>query len=161
VERLKHYYPLFMKNAVKHNLPLEIAALGIVESRLKTSALSHKGALGIWQLMPRTAEVLGLEVSSLSDERTNAAKSTDAAFRHIRNLYEYFRGDWSLTLASYNAGISYVARTAKKYGIQDFWDFYKIPEFKKETLHYVPRIYAVAHILRNPKKYGISSPLVF
>jgi len=63
----------------EYGLPAELKYLAVIESDLKTGALSRVGARGPWQLMPSTARDLGLKVNRRSDERTNYYKSTRAA----------------------------------------------------------------------------------
>ena len=57
-------------------LPKQLKYLAVVESELKTKAVSSVGAVGPWQLMPSTARILGLKVNARHDERKNYYKST-------------------------------------------------------------------------------------
>ncbi len=102
------------------HLPLELKYLAVIESDLKPSALSKVGAKGPWQLMPRTAHVLGLQVNSSSDERSNYYKSTRAAAKYLRDLHKMF-GDWLLVLAAYNGGPTPVYRAIRKAHSRNFW----------------------------------------
>src|SRR6478609_526468 len=87
----------------KYDLPVELKYLAVVESDLKSSAVSRVGAAGPWQLMPTTARELGLHVSRKWDERQHYTKSTEAAAKYLRDLYRYY-DDWLLVIAAYNAG---------------------------------------------------------
>ena len=104
----------------KYHLPLELKYLAVIESELKSSALSHVGARGPWQLMPGTAQVLGLKTSHQNDERTNYYKSTIAAAKYLRDLYAQFN-DWLLVLAAYNGGPKPVYNAIQKSGSKNFW----------------------------------------
>ncbi|HET6999866.1 MAG TPA: lytic transglycosylase domain-containing protein [Puia sp.] len=104
----------------KYHLPLELKYLAVIESELKPSALSHVGARGPWQLMPGTAQVLGLKTSHQNDERTNYYKSTIAAAKYLRDLYAEFN-DWLLVLAAYNGGPKPVYNAIQKSGSKNFW----------------------------------------
>lgn len=104
----------------KYHLPLELKYLAVIESELKPSALSHVGARGPWQLMPGTAQVLGLKTSHQNDERTNYYKSTIAAAKYLRDLYAQFN-DWLLVLAAYNGGPRPVYNAIQKSGSKNFW----------------------------------------
>jgi len=104
----------------KYHLPLELKYLAVIESELKPSALSHVGARGPWQLMPATAQVLGLKTSHQNDERTNYYKSTIAAAKYLRDLYAQFN-DWLLVLAAYNGGPKPVYNAIQKSGSKNFW----------------------------------------
>ncbi|HLA58804.1 MAG TPA: lytic transglycosylase domain-containing protein [Puia sp.] len=103
-----------------YHLPLELKYLAVIESELKPSALSHVGARGPWQLMPATAQVLGLKTSHQNDERTNYYKSTIAAAKYLRDLYAQFN-DWLLVLAAYNGGPRPVYNAIQKSGSRNFW----------------------------------------
>lgn len=104
----------------RYGLPVELKYLAVIESELKTSALSHVGALGPWQLMPETAQDLGLKITRQYDERTSYYKSTKAAALYLRDLYGKF-GDWLLVLAAYNAGPKPVINAIRKSGSRNFW----------------------------------------
>ena len=103
-----------------YHLPLELKYLAVIESELKPTALSHVGARGPWQLMPATAQVLGLKTSHQNDERTNYYKSTIAAAKYLRDLYAQFN-DWLLVLAAYNGGPKPVYNAIQKSGSKNFW----------------------------------------
>ncbi len=104
----------------RYGLPVELKYLAVIESELKTSALSHVGARGPWQLMPGTAHVLGLKVNRHCDERSNYYKSTIAAAKYLRDLYALF-DDWLLVLAAYNGGPKPVYTAIHRSGSRNFW----------------------------------------
>jgi membrane-bound lytic murein transglycosylase D len=122
VIRQRSKYPFDMMDAVfkSYNLPVELKYLAVIESELKTSALSRVGAAGPWQLMPATAKILGLKVSSKYDERRQYKKSTKAAAMYLRDLYAEY-GDWLLVLAAYNGGPGPVNNAIRKSGSRNFW----------------------------------------
>ena len=104
----------------KYRLPLELKYLAVVESELKTTALSPVGARGVWQLMPETARILSLKVSAKYDERIHLYKSTVAVAKYLTDLYKIF-GDWTLVIAAYNSGPGRVFEAIKKSGSRNFW----------------------------------------
>lgn len=104
----------------RYRLPLELKYLAVVESELKTTALSPVGARGIWQLMPETARNLSLNVSDKNDERIQLYKSTVAVAKYLTYLYKIF-GDWTLVIAAYNSGPGKVFEAIKKSGSHNFW----------------------------------------
>lgn len=120
----------------KYDLPAELKYLAVIESQLKTTAVSHAGAVGPWQLMSTTARELGLKVTSRNDERKNFYKSTGAAARYLKDLYTAY-GDWLLVIAAYNAGPGKVDYAIKRSGSRNF---YRLQNFlPAETRHHVKR----------------------
>jgi membrane-bound lytic murein transglycosylase D len=114
------YFKLMDSILARYGLPLELKYLAVVESDLKTTAVSRVGAKGMWQLMPTTARELGLKVSKKNDERTHVYKSTVAAAKYLRDLYNEY-GDWLLVLAAYNGGPGKVNYAIRKAGSRNFW----------------------------------------
>ncbi|HUQ67425.1 MAG TPA: lytic transglycosylase domain-containing protein [Flavitalea sp.] len=127
-----------------HGLPTELKYLAIIESRLNSRAVSHVGAVGPWQFMPGTARDYGLVVTTRRDERKDYVKSTHAAARYLKYLYNEF-GDWLLVLAAYNGGPGYVYNAMKKSKSRNFWDLqYFLPE---ESRNHVKRFISTHYIL--------------
>jgi soluble lytic murein transglycosylase-like protein len=126
----------------EENLPPELLAVAIVESGLNPLALSPKGARGIWQFMPATAERYGLAVGVTNDHRTSPEHSTRAAARYLRDLYRQF-GDWKLALAAYNWGEDKVQRVIDRRGVRDFDEMARRGLLPLETRKYVPAALAV------------------
>ena len=118
-------------------VPVELLAVGWVESRFNPAALSPKGARGVWQFMPETARRYGLQVGDARDDRTDLALSTRAAARHLADLYRRF-GDWPLALAAYNAGADRVENAMARARSRDFWRLR--PWLPAETQAYVPAV---------------------
>lgn len=114
------YFNIIDPILVKYGLPKELKYLAVIESKLKSNAVSWVGAVGPWQLMPATARILGLKVNSKVDERVNYHKSTHAAAKYIKDLYDEF-GDWLLVIAAYNGGSGNVHKAIRKSGSRNFW----------------------------------------
>lgn len=104
----------------QYNLPVQLRYLAVVESGMDPKASSAAGARGLWQLMPVTAQELGLKVGDRTDERLHTYRSTVAAAKYLRNLYAAF-GDWLLVLAAYNSGPGVVYAAIKKAGSKNYW----------------------------------------
>jgi membrane-bound lytic murein transglycosylase D len=119
-ERSKAYFKLIDTIFTKYGLPVELKYLAVIESDLKTTAVSRVGARGMWQLMPVTARELGLKITKKYDERTHVYKSTVAAARYLKDLYAEF-GDWLLVMAAYNGGPGKVYHAIKRSGSRNFW----------------------------------------
>lgn len=104
-----------------HGLPRELKYLAVIESYLKTYAVSWAGAVGPWQFMPATAKRMGLKVNAYVDERTDYYKSTHAAARYLTELYKIYN-DWLLVIAAYNGGPGNVNAAIRKSKSRNFWD---------------------------------------
>lgn len=118
--RSASYFKMIDDIFTKYGLPLELRYLAVIESYLKTNAVSKVGAKGMWQFMPQTAKELGLKITSKYDERTHAYKSTVAAAKYLKDLYAQF-GDWLLVVAAYNCGPGPIYKAIKKSGSKNFW----------------------------------------
>lgn len=116
----RQYFNIMDAVLGKFGLPAELKYLAVIESELKASCVSWAGAVGPWQLMPVTARELGLVVNKKVDERRNYVKSTQAAARYLKDLYEEF-GDWLLVIAAYNGGPGAVYNAIRKSGSHNFW----------------------------------------
>lgn len=115
------YFNMMDKVLRKYGLPGELKYLAVIESKLKTSAVSWAGAVGPWQFMPQTARDLGLTVNRRIDERRDFVKSTHAAALYLNDLYKEF-GDWLLVIAAYNGGPGNVYSAIRRSGgSRNFW----------------------------------------
>lgn len=119
-------------------LPAELLAVPLVESGFNPSAVSPKGARGLWQLMPQTARHFGLRVDAVLDERTDPLRSTAAAISYLKELYGTL-GSWPLALAAYNAGLGRVVGAIQR-GAQNFTSMAARRLLPEETLRYVPLV---------------------
>ena len=147
------YMPIFEQALDTYQLPLELKYLPIIESALNPTAVSRVGATGLWQFMLATGKAYGLEVTSLSDDRRDPVKSSFAAARYLRDLYELF-GDWNLVIAAYNCGPENINRAIRRSGGQrDYWKIY--PYLPKETRGYVPAFIAANYAMTYYCEHGI------
>lgn len=157
-ERSTKWFPMFKRIAKEEDVPEEIIYLAMIESALNPNAVSRAKAVGLWQFIRSTGEMYGLNANSSVwvDERRDPEKSTRAAMRHLRDLYNEL-GDWHLALAAYNCGINGVKRAIAKSKFENpsFWE---IRDFlPKETRNYVPFYIATAKVSMKPEEYGIST----
>ena len=129
-----------------HGVPVDLAAVILVESGGSATALSPKGARGLWQLMPDTARRYGLRVDLIQDDRLDLPKATDAAARYLHDLYLQF-GDWKLALAAYNTGEANVGNAIERAHTQDFDQLSNLRLLPLETRNYVPRVLATVQSL--------------
>jgi len=124
-QKREQLIPLIRQTAEAHSIdPALLAALIDVESGFEPNAISPKGAMGLMQLIPKTALQYGLA------EPYNPVRNLDAGTRYLKDLLAQHDGNLALALAAYNAGQGSVGRYQKR-----------IPPYG-ETLLYVPRVLA-------------------
>jgi membrane-bound lytic murein transglycosylase D len=116
----KRHFDMMDNVLNRYGIPTELKYLAVIESDLKTHAVSWAGAVGPWQFMPETARLMGLAVNKRVDERKDFTKSTHAAARYLNNLYKLYN-DWLLVIAAYNGGPGKVNAAIKKSGSRNFW----------------------------------------
>lgn len=154
MRRKNLYFPIFEKYLAKYGLPEELKYLSIIESGLNPRAMSRVRAVGLWQFMSATGRHYGLNNNWYIDDRMDPEKSTDAACRYLRDLYNMFH-DWELALAAYNTGPGNVKRAIRRSGYRKpeggvmtkltFWDIY--PNLPRETRSYVPQFVAITYAM--------------
>ncbi|HVO64239.1 MAG TPA: LysM peptidoglycan-binding domain-containing protein [Terriglobales bacterium] len=148
------YEDMIRRTLKEHGLPEDLIYLAEAESGFKPLALSRAGARGMWQFMGGRGSGYGLQRSWWVDERQDPDKSTHAAARHLKDLYNQF-GDWYLAMAAYNSGPGTVQTAVKRTGYADFWELYRRNVLPRETRNYVPIIVAVTIMAKNPSQYGL------
>jgi len=146
------YFPIYEEYLEAFGLPNELKYLSVIESGLNPNAASPSGAVGLWQFMKPTARELGLVIDDYVDERKDIYRSTEAAVKYLKQLYDRYQ-DWGLAIAAYNCGLGRVDRELKKTGGKDFWDIRS--RLPKETQHYIDRFIAVNYAIKNYQFYNL------
>jgi membrane-bound lytic murein transglycosylase D len=137
------YFELYDRILSSYGVPTELKYLSVIESNLNNKAVSPVGAAGPWQFMPADGRSFGLKVNGKVDERKDFTKSTHAAAKYLKQMYERF-GDWLLVVASYNCGPNKVARIMKETGGETFWDIqHRLP---LETRNHVKKYISMQYI---------------
>ncbi len=152
-KRSEPYLYYIAEQIEARNVPGEIALLPIVESAFDPFAYSHGRASGVWQFIPSTGKYFGLKQDWWYDGRRDIRAATNAALDYLSSLSRQFDGDWELALASYNSGGGTVRKAIRKNRNKgmatDFWNL----ELPKETRAYVPKLLALAQLLKYPERY--------
>ena len=147
------YFPIIEEILDKYELPLELKYLAVIESGLNPVASSPSGAKGLWQFMYGTAKLYGLNMTSYVDERLDLYRSTDAACKHLKDLYGIYN-DWLLVLAAYNAGTGNINKAIRRAGGKaNYWQIY--PYLTQQTRSYVPAFYAVLYVMNFPTEHNL------
>ena len=154
-DRASRYLHYIVEEIEQRGMPMELALLPIVESAFDPFAYSHGRASGLWQFIPATGRMYGLDVDYWHDGRRDIRLATRGALNYLERLHRNLDEDWYLALASYNSGEGNVKRSIrknKKAGKPI--DFFSLKLFK-ETSAYVPRLLAISAIVMEPEKYGV------
>ncbi|MDR2746110.1 MAG: transglycosylase SLT domain-containing protein, partial [Treponema sp.] len=138
----------------ERRLPAELLYLPVIESGYVPTAVSRSGAAGLWQFMRNSIAPFNMRVDDWMDERMDFWKSTQGALRKLEENYRSL-GNWPLALAAYNAGLGGINQIVRRGGSGDYWELSRRKLLRTETIHYVPKLLAVAHILSQPRKYGL------
>jgi membrane-bound lytic murein transglycosylase D len=161
VSRAAPYINYVYAQVVKRNLPSELVLLPIIESGYNPSASNaSSGAAGMWQLMSDTARAYGVHQDRNFDGRRDLYSSTNAALNYLTYLKGFFGGDWLLAIAAYDTGEGNVQNAIRHNTQHDKnTHFWALP-LALETRSYIPRLLALAAIVKNPAKYGVTLPPV-
>ena len=149
------YIPLMKKLLKEQGLPEDLVYIALIESGFNPYAYSRSKAVGPWQFIYLTGKKYGLRVNWWVDERRDPEKSTLAAAKYLKDLYDTF-ACWYLAAAGYNAGEYKIVKAMKRYRTEDFWALAKARYLKRETKDYVPLMIAAALVAKDPEKYGFT-----
>jgi membrane-bound lytic murein transglycosylase D len=153
LKRSGKYQDVIQSELRRRRLPEDLIWLAMIESGFDPRAKSPAGAVGLWQFMPATGKVYGLEQNKFMDQRKNPQLATQAATHHLRDLYLRF-GNWDLALAAYNMGYEQLLSAIDRYGTTDFNELARQEAIPQETASYVPKIAAAAIVANNLDRFG-------
>jgi membrane-bound lytic murein transglycosylase D len=149
-------YISFMRSLLReYGLPEDLVYMALIESGFDPYAYSRAKAVGQWQFIYLTGKRYGLRVNWWVDERRDPEKSTIAAAKYLKDLYDMF-ACWYLAAAGYNAGEYKIIKAIKRYKTEDFWKLTQQRYLKRETKDYVPLMIAAALVAKDPEKYGFT-----
>ncbi|MDT8400125.1 MAG: transglycosylase SLT domain-containing protein [Bacteroidales bacterium] len=149
----EYYFPMIEDIFDSYGLPAELKYMAVIESALNPNAVSRVGATGLWQFMYSTGRAYGLTINSVVDERRDPVKSTHAAARYLKDLYDIYN-DWGLVIAAYNCGPGNVNKAIRRSGNKkDYWEiYYRLP---RETRGYLPGYIAATYAMHYYREHNI------
>ncbi|HEX7381855.1 MAG TPA: transglycosylase SLT domain-containing protein, partial [Nevskiaceae bacterium] len=130
------------------------------ESGGDVHAISHSGAAGPLQFMPAAAMRYGLSRVGSFDERFDPRREAQAAAAYMSESLGDLHGDFTLAVASYNAGDGLLRQLAAANPNAGFWARPIHSAVPSETRGFVPRVLAAAWLFAHPERYGLSFPRV-
>jgi membrane-bound lytic murein transglycosylase D len=155
-KRAGRYRVMIERVFAEEGVPQELIYLAQAESAFLPRSVSNKQAVGMWQFIAETGTTYKLIHNSASDDRLDPEKSTRAAARYLKDLYQRY-GDWYLAMAAYNCGAGGVDRAVERTGYADYWELLKRHALPRETSNYVPVILAITIMAKNPQDYGLEN----
>lgn len=156
--RAQRYLNYIVNEVEAHGLPGDLALLPVVESAFNPFAYSRSHASGLWQFIAPTGERFGLRRNFYQDQRRDVLESTRAAIEFLTHLRDRFNGDWFLAIAAYNYGAGNVQRAINRNAaLHRRTDFFSL-SLPAETRAYVPKLIALAKLVRDPARYGLDLP---
>jgi membrane-bound lytic murein transglycosylase D len=151
LNRCGRYQEMMQGILRQYGLPEDLIYMALIESGFNPQAYSWAHASGPWQFISSTGKIYGLTYDWWLDERRDPVKSTHAAAKYLKKLYQEF-ADWRLALAAYNCGEVRVRRAIASAGTRDFWQL----SLPRQTRNYVPLFMAATVIAKSPEQYGFT-----
>ncbi len=124
---------LFIDNGIPKDRAEIYAEIPDVESLWRPNAISHRGAMGMWQIMPATASRYKFNPRDMYDP----VKATNCAVKYLYDLDTLYKGDVAAVLFSYNGGEGGVAKQAKNFKTNNYW---LIDFTSRETYDFAPKV---------------------
>lgn len=154
VEISGRYDKAFREVMRAHGVPEDLAYLPHVESSFQTNARSSVGAAGVWQFMPATGRVYGMDVNSAVDERLDPIRCATAAARYLSAGHDKL-GSWPLAITSYNHGKGGMMKARTAYGsdIGKIVKNYKGPAFGFASRNFYAEFLAAREVASNASHY--------
>lgn len=149
IKMAPRYFSVIEPILKKNGVPDDFKYLALAESGFNPRSVSSAQAVGLWQFVKSAAQQYGLEISKEVDERYHIEKSTVAACKYLKDAYKKYE-NWPLVAASYNAGITGIARQLDRQKNDSYFDLL----LTEETARYFYRIVALKLILENQEAYN-------
>ena len=148
-KRANRIFPVIEPIMREHGLPDDFKYMAVIESSLDPFAISPARAVGLWQFLEATGREHGLEINAYVDERYCIRRSTVAAARYMRRLYNMF-GSWTTASLAFNGGMGRIRTQLNEQRTNEPLDLWLV----QETTRYYYRMLAMKLVFENPQRYG-------
>ncbi|WP_323135308.1 LysM peptidoglycan-binding domain-containing protein [Dyella silvatica] len=143
--------------AAKHGVAGEFALLPWVESHYRSIPGSKNNPAGMWQIMPVTANAMGMRVDKRYDGRLDVPAATDAVMALLRRYQDDLQ-DWRLTDYAYNAGEFGIRKMVDQHGMPASEPAIPRLPVKRITKEHLIKLLAMACVVRQPERFHVSLP---
>lgn len=145
--------------AAKHEVAGEFALLPWVESHYRPVPGSKGNPAGMWQIMPVTANALGMRVDKNFDGRLDMPKATDAIMALLKRYHDDL-GDWRMADYAFNAGEFAARKLIDRYGMPAAEPAIPKMPVKRITREHLTKLLAISCVVREPERFKVNLPLI-
>jgi membrane-bound lytic murein transglycosylase D len=143
--------------AANHQVAGEFVLLPWIESHYQPVPGHKNNPAGMWQIMPVTAQALGMRVDKRYDGRLDVPQATDKVMALLRRYYDDL-GDWRMVDYAYNAGEFSVRNMTNKYGKPPADPAIPHMPVKRVTREHLIKLLAMACVVREPERFHVTLP---
>lgn len=143
--------------AARHNVAGEFALIPWVESQYRPISGGKGMPAGMWQIMPQTANAMGIRVDKNFDGRLDVPAATDAIMALLSRYHDDL-GDWRLVDYAFNAGEFGIKRIVSQHGEPPAEPVIPKMPVKPVTREHLVKLLAIACVIRNPDRFNVSLP---
>ena len=145
--------------AERYGVAGEFALLPWIESGFQSLPGRRNRPAGMWQIMPMTANKMGLRVDGRFDARLDVDASANAVMKLLSHYHDTF-DDWRVVDYAYNTGEFNIEKLVGKYGTPPAQPVIPRLPVKSGTKEHLTRLLAMACVVREPERFGVSLPTI-
>ncbi|WP_345777563.1 LysM peptidoglycan-binding domain-containing protein [Dyella sp. LX-1] len=145
--------------AARHGVAGEFALLPWVESHYRPVPGVKGNPAGMWQIMPVTANALGMRVDKNFDGRLDMPAATDAIMALLKRYHDDL-GDWRMADYAFNAGEFAVRGMVSRYGMPGEEPAIPKMPVKRVTREHLAKLLAISCVVREPQRFHVELPLI-
>jgi membrane-bound lytic murein transglycosylase D len=145
------------ESAARHGVAGEFALLPWVESHFRPVPPQKNRPAGMWQIVPVTAQHMGLAIERGYDARLDLTASTDAVMALLSHYHDWFQ-DWRLADYAYNAGRYSIDRLLARDGAPPPEQAVPVMQVRAGTREHLVKLLAIACVVREPERFHVTLP---